>query len=126
LDRYKYPKKTFFEFFFDFLNSLYRYTKGEKVVHFGFSTGTKIEFRLFEELKFNFSLLVPVLNPKNATFSHLVQSPQTIEEKNSKIIFFGYLYGSKYLIFGPKNFRKILELHLVPGTAFKNNFLKLR
>jgi hypothetical protein len=35
--------------------------------------------------KFNFLLLVPVLNPKSTTFQHLVpvQRPQKIEEKNS-------------------------------------------
>ena len=54
------------------------------------------------------SLLVPVLNPKSTTFSHLVpvQRPQEIEEKNSEKVFFGYLYRSKYLIFGPKHFLK--------------------
>jgi hypothetical protein len=46
-------------------------TKGKKVVLFGFSTSTKGEFRIFEDLKFNISLLV------------LVQSPKEIEEKNS-------------------------------------------
>jgi hypothetical protein len=63
---------------------------------------------LFEEQKFNLSLLVPVKNPKSTTFSHLVpvQRPQEIDEKNSKIVFFGCLYRSKYLIFGPKKFFK--------------------
>jgi hypothetical protein len=74
------------------------------VVFFGFSTGTKGEFRIFIEIKFNFSNLVPVLNPKSNTFLPLVpvQRPQEIDEKNSKKVFFGYLYRSKYLIFGPK------------------------
>jgi hypothetical protein len=69
------------------------------------------------------SLLVPVLNPKSTTFSPLVQRPQKIEEKDSNNVFFGYLYGSKNLFFRPK---KILELHLVPGTTLKKIFLKLR
>jgi hypothetical protein len=40
------------------------------------------------------SLLVPVLNTKNTTFSHLVlvQRPQEMEEKISKKVYFGYLY----------------------------------
>ena len=66
-----------------------------------------------EKLNFYFSnilnsLLVPVLNPKSITFSHLVpvQRPRKIEEKNSKKVFFGYLYRSKYLIFRPKKFFK--------------------
>jgi hypothetical protein len=48
------------------------------------STGTKGEFRIFEQYKFNFSPLAPVLNPKSTTFSTLVitvQSPQEIDEK---------------------------------------------
>jgi hypothetical protein len=49
LDRYKYPKKTFFEFFSSISWGLCTGTKGEKVVLFGFSTGTKDEFRIFEE-----------------------------------------------------------------------------
>jgi hypothetical protein len=54
------------------------------------------------------SLLVPVPNPKSTTFSHLlpVQRLQEIEEKNSKKVFFRYLYRSKYLIFGPKKILK--------------------
>jgi hypothetical protein len=42
---------------------------------------------------FNFSLLVPVLNPKITTFSPLVpvQSPQEIEEKNSKNFFWVFI-----------------------------------
>jgi hypothetical protein len=57
------------------------------------------------------SLLVSVLNPKSTTFSHLVpvQRPQEIEEKNSEKIFFGFLYRSKYLIFGPKKILKKSE-----------------
>jgi hypothetical protein len=45
LDRYKYPKKTFFDFFSSISWGLCTGTKGEKVVIFGFSTGTKCEFR---------------------------------------------------------------------------------
>jgi hypothetical protein len=60
------------------------------------STSTKGELRMFIEIKFNFALLVPVLNPKSTTFSHLVpiQRPLEIEEKNPKKAFFGYLYRS--------------------------------
>jgi hypothetical protein len=48
------------------------------------------EFRIFEEGKFNFSPLAPVLNPKITTFSPLVpvQRPQEIKEKISKKVFF--------------------------------------
>jgi hypothetical protein len=48
---------------------------------------------------FNFSLLVPVLNPKITTFSPLVpvQSPQEIEEKNSKKLFLGIYIGPNTL-----------------------------
>jgi hypothetical protein len=35
-----------------------------------------------------------------------VQRPQEIEEKSSKNVSFGFLYRSKYLIFGPKKFLK--------------------
>jgi hypothetical protein len=43
LDRYKYPKKTLFEFFTSISCGLCTGTKGEKVVIFGSSTGTKSE-----------------------------------------------------------------------------------
>jgi hypothetical protein len=47
LDWYKYPKRTFIEFFSSISWGLCTGTKCEKVVLFGFSTGTKGE-------KFNF------------------------------------------------------------------------
>jgi hypothetical protein len=82
-------------------------------VLFGFSTGTKSEKLNFYSTNILNSLLVRVLNPKSTTFSHLVpvQSPQ---EKNSKIVFFGYLYRSKYRIFGSEKFLKNF------GAAFGN------
>jgi hypothetical protein len=78
LDRYNYPQKQLFlNFFLRFLGVFVPILKAKKVAHFGFSTGTKDEFRIFEEYKCNISLLVPV------------QSPQEIEEKNLKKVFFG-------------------------------------
>jgi hypothetical protein len=116
------PKKNFFEFFSSISRGLSTGTKGEKVVTFGLSTGTKSEklnFILFKysefifstgtkSEKYHFSVFVPVLNPIITTFSPLVpvQSPQDIEEKNTKKVFFGYLYQSKYRIFGPKKVLK--------------------
>ena len=87
----------------------------------GSSTGTKSEFRIFEEEKFNFSLLVPVLNPKSITFSHLVpvQRPRKIEENNSKKAFLGIYPGTKSTFLGRKKISKLFKLHLVPGTTFK-------
>jgi hypothetical protein len=84
LDPYKYPKKTFFEFFLRFLG-----TKGEKVVIFGFIGGTKDEFRIFEEQNLNFSVLVPAINPKITTFSPFVpvKSPQKSMKKIQKKFF---------------------------------------
>jgi hypothetical protein len=78
---------------------------------------------LVEEKKLNFSLLVPVLNPKSTTFSHLVpvQSPQEIKEKNS-----GICTGPNTLFLDIKNFGNILELHLVHGTTFQNLKTKIR
>jgi hypothetical protein len=81
------------------------------------------------------SLLLPVLNPKSTTFSHLVlvQRPQEIEEKKSEKVFFGYLYQSNYLIFGSKKFlknfgaafstwyyfqKKNFKTEVVPGTKY--------
>jgi hypothetical protein len=57
-------------------------------ISWGVSTGSKDEFRIFEEKKIKFSLLAPVLNPKISSFSPLepVQSPQEIEEKNWVIV----------------------------------------
>jgi hypothetical protein len=49
LDRYRYPKETFFEFFSSISWGLCTGTKGKKVVLFGFSTSTKGESRIFEE-----------------------------------------------------------------------------
>jgi hypothetical protein len=68
-------KKRFFEFF--------------SSISWGNCTGTKKGFRILEEKKFNFSILVQVLNPKSTTFSPLgsVQSPQEIEKIKKK--FFG-------------------------------------
>jgi hypothetical protein len=68
--------------------------------------GTKDEFRIFEEENFNFSLLVPVLNPKITTFSPLVpvQSLQKIEEKNSKKVFLGICAGPNTVFLDLKNF----------------------
>ena len=77
------------------------------MVLFGFSTGTKCEFRILKNKNYQFSVLVPVLNPKSTTFSPLVpvQRPQEIEEKNSKKVFlWAFVPIYKYLIFGPKNF----------------------
>jgi hypothetical protein len=54
------------------------------------------------------SLLVPVLNPKSTTFSHLVPV-QNSKKKIQKSFFFGYLSRSKYLIFGLKKFLKNFE-----------------
>jgi hypothetical protein len=73
------------------------------MVLFGFSTGTKSEKLNSYSPNILKSPLVPVLNPKSTTFSPLVpvQSIQEIEEKNSKKVFFGLLFLSKYLIFGP-------------------------
>jgi hypothetical protein len=51
-----------------------------------------------------------------------VQRPQEIEEKTSKKVFFGYLYRSKYLIFGPKNFLKNFGAALAAGAAFSTWF----
>jgi hypothetical protein len=108
------------------------------VVLFGFSTGTKCEKLNFDSSNILNSILVPGLNPKSTTFSPLVpvQRPQEIDEKNSKNVSFGYLYRSKELIFGHKNFskffklhfskifQKFFKLHLAPGTTFKKLFFK--
>jgi hypothetical protein len=66
-----------------------------------------------------------------------IQSPQEIEEKNSKKVLFGYLYRSKYIIFGPKKCLKnylaafgtwcylqkfFLKTRVVPGT--KNEVIR--
>jgi hypothetical protein len=128
LDRYKYPKKTNFGFFSSISWGLFTDTKCEKVVLFGFSTGNKGEFRIFEEQKFNFSPLIPVLNTKSSTFSSLgpVQSPQEIEEKNSKKVFFGYLYRSKDFIFGPKKFLKNFLAGFGTWYCLQKKFKKLR
>jgi hypothetical protein len=48
LNRYKYLKKTFFEYFTSISWGLCIGTKGEKLLLFGFNTGTKGKFSLFE------------------------------------------------------------------------------
>jgi hypothetical protein len=57
--------KTFFEFFTSISRGLSTGPKGEKVVLFGFSNGTKGEFRIFEEnwISTTFTPLGPVLSP---------------------------------------------------------------
>jgi hypothetical protein len=106
LDRYKYPKNTFFEFFSSIFWGLCTGTKGEKVIIFGLSTGTKSEKLKFYSSNILNSSLVPVLNPKIITFSHLVpvQSSQEIEVKNSKKVFLGICTGPNTLFFDLKNF----------------------
>jgi hypothetical protein len=82
------PKiKTLFEFFHRFLGDL----EGKKVVLFGFCNGTKCEKLNFYSSNILNSPLVPVLSPKSTTFTPLVSvlSPQEIDEKNSKKVFFG-------------------------------------
>jgi hypothetical protein len=77
------------------------------VVHFGFSTGSKSEKLNFYSSNILNSLLVPVLNPKCTTFSHLVpvQRPQEIEDlKNSKNVFLGICTGPNTLFLELKNF----------------------
>jgi hypothetical protein len=101
-------KKLFLNFFLRFLGGLCTDTKCEKVVLFGFSTGTESEKLKFYSSNIQYSHLVPVLNQKSTTFSHLVsvKDPQKIEEKKLK----------KKMFF--------LVLHLVLGTTFKKNFFK--
>jgi hypothetical protein len=50
LDRYKYLNKNSFGFFSSISWGLCTGTKCEKVVLFGFNTGTKSEFRLFNTI----------------------------------------------------------------------------
>jgi hypothetical protein len=81
------------------------------VALFGFSTGIKTE-------KFN-SHSSNILN----SFLVPVQSPQEIEEKNSKNFFcLSICTGTNTLFLDLKIFGKILELHLVSGTTFKKNY----
>jgi hypothetical protein len=84
LDRYKYPKKFFFEFFSSISWGLCTGIKGKKLVLFGFSIGTKGEKLNFYSSNILNSPLIPVLNPKRTTFLPLVpvQRPQGIDEKN--------------------------------------------
>jgi hypothetical protein len=87
LARTNTQKKLFLIFISLISRGLCTGTKGEKVVLFGFSIGTKGEFRIFAPL-------VPILNPKSTTFLPLVpvQRPQEIEiKKIQKKFFFGYL-----------------------------------
>jgi hypothetical protein len=82
-------------------------TNCEKVVLFGFSTGTKGEKLKCYSSNIQNSPLVPVQNPKSTTFSHLVTvlSPQEIEEIKKDL--FWVFDRFKDLIFGPK---KILHI----------------
>jgi hypothetical protein len=95
LDRYKYPKKYFFEFFSSIFWGLCTGTKCEKVVLFGISTGTKSEKLNFYSLNILNSLLVLVLNPKSTTFSPLqrpdTKTPRNRRKKFKKRFFWVYL-----------------------------------
>jgi hypothetical protein len=53
-----------------------------------------------------------------------VQRPQEIDEKNSKQVFFGYLYLSKYLNFGPKKFLKNFGAAFGTWYYIQKNFFK--
>jgi hypothetical protein len=64
----KVKNTTFFEFFSSISWGLCTDTKCAKVVLFGFSTGTKGEFRIFEEQKFNFLLFQLCVDQCNTSF----------------------------------------------------------
>jgi hypothetical protein len=109
LNWYKYPKKAFSEFFSSISWGLCTGIKCEKVILFGFSTGTKSEKLDFHSTNILNSTLVPVLNPKSTTFSPLpipVQSPKEIVEKFQKKFFLGICTGPNTLFLNLKNFRK--------------------
>jgi hypothetical protein len=108
MDRYKYPKYNFFDFFSSIFWGLCTGTKCEKVVIFGFSAGTKRE-------KLNF-YSSNILN--SHAFGTGTKTPK-IEENNSNKNFFMGFYTGTNTYFWTSN---ILELHLVPGTTFRNFF----
>jgi hypothetical protein len=119
LDRYKYPKKYFFEF-----GGLCTDTKCEKVVLFGFSTGNKSEKLKCYTTNILNSPLVPVLNPKSTTFSHLVPVQRS---PNSKKYFFDICIGPNTLFLDLKKFGAafgtlyylqnfFLQTKIIPGT----------
>jgi hypothetical protein len=114
LDRFKHQKKKFFEFF--------------SSISWGLCTGTKREKLNFYSSNILNSPLVPALNPKSTTFSPLVQvqSPQEIQENNSKKVFFGYLYRSKYIIFGHKKLLKNCSTAFGTCYYLQNFFLKTK
>jgi hypothetical protein len=125
----KIPKKTFFNFLYSISWGLSTVTKWKDVVLFGFCTGTEGEILNFYTTNIQNSPLVPVQNPKSTTFLHLVTvlSPQEIEYKKLKKVFFGYFYRSKDLIFGPRKFLKNFvaafgtqEKNLVPSTKYES------
>jgi hypothetical protein len=84
LDRYKYPKKKFFAFFSSISWGLCTGTKGEKVVLFGFSTGTNTEKLNFYSSNIHNSPFIAVLS---------------LREKKFKKLSFGYLFRFEGLIF---------------------------
>jgi hypothetical protein len=104
------PKYNFFDFFSSIFWGLCPGTKCEKVVIFGFSAGTKRE-------KLNF-YSSNILN--SHAFGTGTKTPK-IEENNSNKNFFMGFYTGTNTYFWTSN---ILELHLVPGTTFRNFFLK--
>jgi hypothetical protein len=76
------------------------------VVLLGFSTGTKSEFRIFEEIKLKFLTGTKSQKYHFFAFGTGKKTPKKSKKKIQKKFFCEYLCRSNYLIFGPKKFLK--------------------
>jgi hypothetical protein len=74
-----------------------------------------------------YSLLAPVRKLPLFRFWYRYKDPKKSKKKIQKKFFLGPICtGPKTLFLDIKHFGKILELHLLPGTTFRNCFFKLR
>jgi hypothetical protein len=118
LDRYKYPIKSFFEFFSSISWGLCTGTNLRKSgtfrIYYRYSEW-EIKFLFFKYSKFTFTTGAKFEKYHFLVFSTSTKTPRNRRKKFKTKFFFEYLYRSKELIFGAKKI-------LVSGTAFQRFF----
>jgi hypothetical protein len=86
------------------------YTEDEKVVLFGFRTGSKGKNINFYSSNIHNSYLIPVLTPKNTTFSNVIlEIPKKSNTKFIKSNFWVFVPVQIAYFWASKNFEKVAD-----------------
>jgi hypothetical protein len=125
LDRYKYPKRNFFEFFSSISWRLCASTEGEKVVLY-FSDlvpvlKVKIKFSYFKYSEFTFSTGTKSVKYHFFAFSKV---PKISKKNFQKKFFLGIYTGRNTLFLDPKFFEKFAYCIWYLELPFKNKIKK--